>query len=148
MSSEERGNLPFEPAKKARKKSSPSKSAPVAAKKDREQEPSKTQASGSVPEIVSQRMIRRVAFFSGLPTALGMLTFIISYVVAIQHWFKLPNIAVLLVSLGFFGLGVLGLSYGVLSASWDEEIAGSTLGWNEFTMNLGRMRSAWRSKQS
>lgn len=148
MSSEERGNLPFEPAKKTRKKSSPSNSAPVAAKKDREKESGKTQASGSVPEIVSQRMIRRMAFFSGLPTALGMLTFIISYVVVSQHWFKFPNIAVVLVSMGFFGLGVVGLSYGVLSASWDEEIAGSTLGWNEFTTNWGRMRSAWRSKQS
>jgi len=49
------------------------------------------------------------------------------------------------VSMGFFGLGVLGLSYGVLSASWDEEIPGSKLGWREFTTNWGRMTSAWRS---
>jgi hypothetical protein len=52
---------------------------------------------------------------------------------------------VVLVSMGFFGLGVLGLSYGVLSASWDEEIPGTKLGWQEFTTNLGRMTSAWRS---
>jgi len=75
---------------------------------------------------------------------LGMLSFIASYVAVSHDWFKLPNIAVVFVSMGFFGLGVLGLSYGVLSASWDEEIAGSKIGWNEFTTNWGRMRSAWR----
>jgi hypothetical protein len=47
--------------------------------------------------------------------------------------------------MGFFGLGVLGLTYGVLSASWDEEHPGSTLGWAEFTTNFGRMRETWRS---
>jgi hypothetical protein len=62
--------------------------------------------------------------------------------------FDLPNTAVLLVSMGCFGLGVLGLSYGVLSASWDEEVSGSTLGWEEFNTNFGRMREAWRAAKS
>jgi len=50
-----------------------------------------------------------------------------------------------LVSMGFFGLGVLGLSYGVLSASWDENRVGTLLGWQDFTQNLGRTIAAWRS---
>ncbi|NEQ22599.1 MAG: DUF3464 family protein, partial [Microcoleus sp. SIO2G3] len=33
----------------------------------------------------------------------------------------------------------------VLSASWDEEIPGTKLGWREFTLNLGRLTSGWRS---
>jgi VIT1/CCC1 family predicted Fe2+/Mn2+ transporter len=107
------------------------------------------QSSGgdTIPKAVSDRMVKRVAFFSGMPTALGMLTFIVSYVIVKQEWLKLPNTAVVLVSMGCFGLGVLGLSYGFLSASWDEENAGSLLGWQEFGVNFGRLRSAWRSKK-
>jgi hypothetical protein len=101
----------------------------------------------AIPKVVSNRMARRMALFCGVPTALGMATFIVSYVIISQGWFKLPNVAVVLVSMGFFGLGVLGLSYGVLSASWDEEIVGSKLGWQEFTRNWGRMVSAWRSSR-
>jgi hypothetical protein len=47
--------------------------------------------------------------------------------------------------MGFFGLGVLGLSYGVLSASWDEDEPGTKFGWQEFKTNFGRMTAAWRS---
>lgn len=86
-----------------------------------------------------------MALLSGIPTALGMSSFFISYFLIKNVGLMLPNVAVVLVSMGFFGLGVLGLSYGVLSASWDEDIPGTVLGWQEFTTNLGRMTSAWRS---
>ncbi|MDW8463816.1 MAG: PAM68 family protein [Geminocystis sp.] len=56
----------------------------------------------------------------------------------------MPNTAVLLVTLGLFGLGVLGLSYGIFSASWDEDRVGSWWGWSEFKLNFGRFVSAWR----
>jgi len=70
-----------------------------------------------------------MALFCGA-NCLGMATFCCQ---VINHgWLKVPNVAVVLLSMGFFGLGVLGLSYGVLSASWDEEILGSKLGWQEF----------------
>ena len=102
----------------------------------------------SIPEVVSQRMISRIAVFCGIPTLLGISTFFVSYLIVSKGLFDLPNTAVLLVSMGCFGLGVLGLSYGVLSASWDEEISGSTLGWEEFNTNFGRMREAWRAAKS
>lgn len=152
MSSEERvseaspkGRLPFEPAKKSRKKSAKTEPGPRPATKYTSESNPERPASTAVPAVVSQRMVRRMALFCGLPTALGMLTFIVSYLVVSNQWFKLPNVAVVLVSMGFFGLGVLGLTYGVLSASWDEEILGSKLGWKEFTTNWGRIMSAWRS---
>jgi hypothetical protein len=99
----------------------------------------------AIPEAVSKRMVRRMALLCGIPTVLGISTFFGSYFLVTNLGLKLPNAAVVLVSMGFFGLGVLGLSYGVLSASWDEEIPGTKLGWQEFTTNLGRMTSAWRS---
>ncbi|MBM0740712.1 PAM68 family protein [Phormidium sp. CLA17] len=100
--------------------------------------------SAAVPEAVSKRMVRRILFFSGIPSSLGMLTFIISYIVVSQHYFKLPPVVVFLISLGFFGLGVLGLSYGALSASWDEDRIGNWFGWSEFKTNFGRMIASWR----
>jgi len=47
--------------------------------------------------------------------------FVASYLVINHGWLKVPNVAVVLLSMGFW-FRVLGLSYGVLSASWDEEM--------------------------
>lgn len=98
----------------------------------------------AIPEVVSSRMMRRMALLSGVPILLGVLTFVGSYFIVVNDLFDLPNTAVLLVSMGCFGLGVLGLSYGVISASWDEETSGSLLGWTEFTTNFQRLVGAWQ----
>lgn len=159
----QRNRLPFEPSKKRQKVKDTSKPpvedgtkpdkqlkklqkiesrAPDAEKL--EQTRKFTKEEMAVPKVVSDRMVRRMALFCGVPTALGIASFVASYVI-VSHGFKLPNVVVLLVSIGFFGLGVLGLSFGVLSASWDEEVLGSKLGWQEFKTNWGRMVSVWRS---
>lgn len=156
MSSEStRDRLPFEPGK--RKKSAKKATAQATESNQPSRSTAKAEATNSpsrspiapedraIPEIVSNRMLRRMAILCGVPSALGMATFIVSYWIVINEIFELPNTAVVLVSLGFFGLGVLGLSYGVLSASWDPEISGSLVGWSEFTTNLGRMTQAWRA---
>ncbi len=139
--------LPFEPNKKRQKPAKTKSQTPVtkpeSGKKD-EKKPPFTKEEMAIPKVISQRMIRRVAGFSGIPTALGISTLIISYLLLIYAKIKLPNLAVLLVNMGLFGLGVVGITYGVLSASWDEEKVGSLLGWNEFTTNFGRMVVVWR----
>ena len=149
-----RNRLPFEPAKNRKKTAkTPSKSSVKPEKKESKKTPKVQSAKGTpiskqdkeIPKAVSQRMVRRMALLSGIPTSLGIATFFASYWIVTQTEIKLPNTAVLLVSLGCFGLGVLGLSYGVLSASWDERVPGSILGWTEFTANFGRMTAAWRS---
>jgi hypothetical protein len=139
--------LPFEPAKNRKKKPKNRPEPEVQAPRD-DKQPSAPKGASGIPEAVSRRMIARIGLFCGLPTGMGLLTFIISYFVVSNHWFPLPTTAVVLVSMAFFGLGVLGLSYGVLSSSWDEEISGSKLGWQEFTTNWGRMQEAWRSAKS
>ena len=154
----QRNRLPFEPSKKRQKQdknTNKSDQQQPAPKKPEIKSPNAAVVAEStpglktqdmaIPKVVSDRMAQRMALFCGVPTVLGIVTFIISYVVVNYGWFKLPNVAVLLVSIGFFALGVLGLSYGVLSASWDEQILGSKLGWQEFRTNWGRMTSAWRS---
>lgn len=145
--------LPFEPGKKRKKnaKTQPSDTSPKSKSVKAEAIPqakppkSKSAKAEAIPQVVSQRMGRRMAIFSGVPTTLGIATFFVSYWIVSQEILKLPNVAVILVSMGFFGLGVVGLSYGVISASWDEETPGSKLGWQEFTTNCGRLISAWRS---
>lgn len=143
---EKRQPLPFEP--KARQAADPAGPETCAAKPARLASTPKLASKpkrskeGGIPEAVSRRMVQRVAWFAGVPSLLGMSTFIVSYV-AVTHGVPLPTYAVLLVSLGWFGLGVLGVSYGVMSASWDEE-AGSALGLSELQINWGRMSSAWR----
>lgn len=101
------------------------------------------QKATAIPEEVSQRMLRRMLVFSGTPTALAIVTFFVSYYLVVNQVVELPSYFVLLVTLGLFGLGVVGLTYGVLSASWDEGRPGSRLGLEEFQVNFGRMTSAW-----
>ncbi|MEH1817958.1 MAG: PAM68 family protein [Nostoc sp.] len=149
MSAEEseRSRLPFEPNKK-RQKPAKTQSKPAAQPKESAKQADRkapyTKQEMAIPQVVSQRMIRRVAGFCGVPTALGISALVVSYLLAIYSDIKLPPIAVLLVNMGLFGLGVLGITYGVLSASWDEEKVGSLLGFGEFNTNWGRMAQAWR----
>jgi Photosynthesis affected mutant 68 len=148
MSAEEseRNQLPFEPNKK-RQKSPKSQKKPIV-KQEAEKQPDKkrtyTKEEMAIPKVVSQRMIRRVAGFCGVPTVLGIATLVASYLLAIYAQIKLPPIAVLLVNMGLFGLGVIGITYGVLSASWDEERVGGLVGLSEFSTNWGRMVEVWR----
>ncbi|MEA5616597.1 PAM68 family protein [Cronbergia sp. UHCC 0137] len=146
----ERSPLPFEPNKKRQK---PPKTTnqpvvkPKESSKDKQKQSTFTKEEMAIPEIVSQRMIRRVAVFCGLPTALGIATLVTSYLLVSFTEIQLPPIAVLLVNMGLFGLGVLGITYGVLSASWDEDRPGNLLGLNEFSTNWGRMIETWRDTQ-
>ena len=148
MSAEsERNRLPFEPNRKRQKPQKAKAQTPIV-KEDVEKGDSKnppfTKQEMAIPQAVSQRMVRRVAWMCGVPTVLGILTLIVSYLLIIYADIKLPPVLVLLVNMGLFGLGVLGITYGVLSASWDEQKPGSLLGWSEFTVNFGRMVAGWR----
>lgn len=95
----------------------------------------------AIPPAVANRMARRVAIATGLPTVMGMATFIVSYVVVSRGLMDIPPAATLVTSGGFFLLGLVGLSYGVLSASW-EPAAGSLLGFEQLGVNISRLRSS------
>jgi len=139
--------LPFEPNKK---RSKPAKTInqtvgnPPELIKQTQEQPRYTKEEMKIPPVVSQRMIRRVAVFCGVPTVLGISILIASYLLISFADIQLPPIAVLLVNMGLFGLGVVGITYGVLSASWDEERPGNLLGLEEFITNWGRMVEVWR----
>ncbi len=108
------------------------------------QRPSVRREDTSIPEVVSNRMLRRMAYFSGIPVSLGVLIFFVSYVLITRDIVDLPNVVVLLSTLACFGLSVVGLSYGALSASWEEETLGSLLGTEQFQVNFERLVGSWK----
>ncbi|MEA5510012.1 PAM68 family protein [Crocosphaera sp. UHCC 0190] len=140
-------SLPFERRQKNKKKPKTPKVTPTQtfSTPKKANDPSKNASLRAIPDNVSQRMIRRMAIFSGIPTGLGMSSFFIFYWIVSHKLLEIPTVAVGAVSLGLFGLGVLGLSYGIFSASWDENHVGGWWGWQEFTANLGRTLEAWRN---
>lgn len=97
----------------------------------------------SIPEAVTNRMARRIAIATGVPTVLGMATFVISYLLVSRSILDIPPVVTLVTSGGFFLLGVVGLSYGVLSASW-ETAPGSLLGFEQIGVNVSRLRSSFK----
>ena len=101
----------------------------------------------TIPDAVANRMARRIAIASGIPSLLGMAVFVVSYVLISRHIVDVPTGVTLVASGGFFLLGVLGLSYGVLSASWEEQ-PGSLLGGEQLGLNLSRLRQSVRAMRS
>lgn len=105
---------------------------------------SKKPVNQVIPEVVANRMARRIAIASGVPTLLGMGVFVASYLLVSRKILAISPATTLLASGGCFLLGLLGLSYGVLSASW-EEIPGSLLGSEQIPLNLSRIKGSLRA---
>jgi len=163
-----RDRLPFEPGKrrKAKAESEPTPATTPAPRKLNPLPPSTkakpaqttqpdsapkrvyTRSEMAIPDSVSKRMAKRMAVFCGVPTVLSFASFIGAYFVNTRTEVHLPTVLVFSSSLGFLVLGVLGLSYGVLSSSWDETAPGSLWGIGEFRVNFGRMVEGWRAAQS
>ncbi|GAB4211192.1 MAG: hypothetical protein OHK0012_03190 [Synechococcales cyanobacterium] len=101
--------------------------------------------SNYIPTDVSNRMVRRVFFFAGIPSLLGISSFVVNYFLIVNHVAEISNVFTLVETLTLFGLGFVGITYGVLSSSWESE-PGSLWGIGEFRRNLGSMTQAWRTR--
>jgi drug/metabolite transporter (DMT)-like permease len=100
-----------------------------------------------VPDVVANRMARRIAIGTGIPTLMGMGVFVGSYLLVSRQILDVPPSTTLAASGACFFLGVLGLSFGVLSASWEEQ-PGSLLGTEQIGLNIGRLRSSLKGMQA
>jgi len=89
-------------------------------------------------------MARRIGLSTGVPTLLGMLVFVASYFLVSRRLLDIPPVVTLGLSGGFFLLGLIGLSYGVLSASW-EEAPGSLLGLEQIGLNVNRLKASLKA---
>ena len=94
-----------------------------------------------IPEAVANRMARRIAIATGIPTLMGMSVFVGSYVLVSRQIVDIAPGLTLTASGGCFLLGLLGLSYGVLSASWESQ-PGSLLGTEQLGLNIGRIKQS------
>ena len=130
---EERQSLPFEP-KGARKVGSSGGSTDPAIRQE------------AIPRYVADRMARRVAVFTGLPTVAGMGVFIGSYLLITKGIADIAPGLTLAGSGFFFLLGLVGLSFGVLSSSWDPQ-PGSLLGLENLKPNVQRMRQSIKAQK-
>ena len=100
----------------------------------------------AIPRYVADRMARRVAVFTGLPTVAGMGVFVGSYLLITKGIADIAPGLTLAGSGFFFLLGLAGLSFGVLSSSWDPQ-PGSLLGLENLKPNIQRMRQSIKAQK-
>ena len=100
-----------------------------------------------IPSYVANRMARRIAFTTGIPTFSGMGVFIGSYFLISKGIAEISPTVTLVSSAMCFLVGLLGLSYGILSASWDLN-PGSFLGFENIKPNINRMKDAFKSSKN
>ena len=99
--------------------------------------------STGIPKYVADRMARRIFFTAGIPTIMGMSVFVISYIVVTKNIAEIPPSSTIAISALFFLLGLGGLSFGILSASWDKE-PGSFFGIENIPLNIERAKAAFK----
>ena len=102
----------------------------------------KSQSNG-IPKYVADRMAKRIFFTAGIPTLLGMSVFVVSYIIVTKKIAEIPPSSTIAISALFFLLGLGGLSYGILSASWDIT-PGSFLGLENIPLNIQRAKAAFK----
>lgn len=96
--------------------------------------------SAVIPEQVAQRMGKRMLPFVGIPLFGVMATFITFWYLATYKNYEFQPALVAFSTIAVLGAGLLGITYSVMSASWDVEEEGSALGVEEFKTNLGSIR--------
>ena len=103
----------------------------------------KKQSAQGIPKYVADRMARRILFTAGIPTILGMSVFVVSYIIVTRNIAEIPPSSTIAISALFFLLGLGGLSFGILSASWDKE-PGSFFGIENIPLNIKRAKAAFK----
>ena len=74
---------------------------------------------------------------------MGMSVFVVSYIIVTKNIAEIPPSSTIAISALFFLLGLAGLSFGILSASWDKE-PGSFFGIENIPMNIQRAKAAFK----
>ena len=131
--SDRRNPLPFEPKGAKGERSEKAQAAPATRQE-------------AIPRPIANPMARRVAVFTGLPSLAGMGVFVLSYVLVTRGIADIPPGVTLTGSGALFLLGLAGLSFGVLTTSWEPQ-PGSLLGLENLRPNLQRMRQSIRAQK-
>jgi hypothetical protein len=103
-----------------------------------------------IPEKVAMRMGKRMLPFVAVPIFGGMATFVGFWYMATYQNQEYQPAVVAVTTIGLLVVGLIGITYSVMSASWDPEAPeGSVLGFEEFGTNLSNLREGLgRSKDN
>lgn len=93
-----------------------------------------------IPEKVAQRMGKRMLPFVGIPLFGSFASFIGFWYLATQKDMEFQPALVAGTSVVFLLIGLLGITYSLLSASWDDDREGSVLGGDEFQKNIENLK--------
>lgn len=96
--------------------------------------------AGVLPEVVADRMLRRILTFGAVPLGLLFVFFAIYFVLKYKYDITVIPVVVAYSTLGTIGLATLGITYGIFSSSWDEDVEGTALGWQEARKNFVRAK--------
>lgn len=97
---------------------------------------SKQLAADSLPQVVADRILRRMVSFAGTPALVGIAALPLVRYLKSSGTFDVKAWQVLLFTGSLFVLSLAGVSYGFISASWNPSRVGSLLGWDEARVNL------------
>jgi len=101
--------------------------------------------AGVLPQRVADRMGIRMAVLGGVPFFVGVSVFLLYFTLAFRFDVRVIPVFVGYSTLFTFGGALVGVTYGIMSASWDEEVEGSFWGWEEAKMNALRAREGLTS---
>ncbi|GAX25362.1 hypothetical protein FisN_5Lh457 [Fistulifera solaris] len=98
------------------------------------------QAAAAIPEKVAQRMGKRMIPFVGIPLFLSMGVFVGFWYMATYRYMSFEPSLVAASTILILVLGLLGITYSVMSTSWDPDREGSLLGTDEFSRNVDNIK--------
>jgi len=93
-----------------------------------------------IPEKVAQRMGKRLLPFVGVPLIGGMGLFVGFWYMATYQDMEFQPALVAASTIGLLAIGLVGITYSIMSASWDEDREGSFLGTDEFSKNVDNIK--------
>ena len=98
-------------------------------------------APAAIPEKVAQRMGKRMLPFVGIPLFGSMASFIGFWYMATYRDMEFQPVLVATTSLVLLAVGIVGITYSIMSASWDDDREGSFLGTEEFAQNVDNIKT-------
>lgn len=93
-----------------------------------------------IPEKVAQRMGKRMLPFVGVPLLGGMGAFVGFWYMATYRDMEFQPVLVAGTTIALLAVGLVGITYSMMSASWDPEREGSVLGTDEFSRNIDNIK--------
>ena len=102
---------------------------------EKREEYRKAQGQG-IPQVVTDRMLKRITIFSGVPLLMGFATGPAFYGLKVIAKVDVAPWQFFFASTATFGGALLGITYGVLSASWEPGREGTFWGLEEFKANI------------